>query len=429
VIIYLASFVVFLVIGVPVAISLGLASLTYMVVTGKLVLLLAFPQKMIGGIDNFVLLTIPFFILAGHLMNSAELTRYIVRFAQMIVGQVKGGLAAVNVLASLMFSGVSGAATAEASALGSVMIPAMKRDGYDPAYAAALTAVGSLLGPLVPPSLALILYGVLTGTSIGDLFLAGIIPALILCALLIGYALAKARIEDHPLPLPVEKTERAGLVLKALPALFLPVIIVGGIKSGIFTPTEAAAVAATYALLVGVLVYRTLNISRIIRSFYEAATMSAGVMLVVAMASVTSFLMSIENIPGQVASSLLGITDSPFLLLLLLNLILLLLGLFLEPLAALVLAMPILNQVFPMLDIHPVQFGVMVVLNLMIGMVTPPVGLCLFIVSTIGRVSLERISRVAMPMICICLIVLMLVAYVPWLTLALPGVAHGGSGQ
>jgi C4-dicarboxylate transporter DctM subunit len=195
---------------------------------------------MIGGIDNFVLLTIPFFILAGHLMNSAELTRYIVRFAQMIVGQVKGGLAAVNVLASLMFSGVSGAATAEASALGSVMIPAMKRDGYDPAYAAALTAVGSLLGPLVPPSLALILYGVLTGTSIGDLFLAGIIPALILCALLIGYALAKARIEDHPLPLPVEKTERAGLVLKALPALFLPVIIVGGIKSGIFTPTGSS---------------------------------------------------------------------------------------------------------------------------------------------------------------------------------------------
>jgi C4-dicarboxylate transporter, DctM subunit len=429
VIVYLTSFAIFLVVGIPVAISLGLASLTYMVITGKLVLLLAFPQKMIGGIDNFVLLTIPFFILAGHLMNSAELTRYIVRFAQMIVGQVKGGLAAVNVLASLMFSGVSGAATAEASAMGSVMIPAMKRDGYDPAYAAALTAVGSLLGPLVPPSLALILYGVLTGTSIGDLFLAGIIPALILAGLLVGYVLAKARVEDHPLPQPIERNERAGLIVKALPALFLPVIIVGGIKSGIFTPTEAAAVAATYALLIGIVVYRTLNIARIIRSLYEAATMSAGVMLVVAMASVTSFLMSIENIPGQVASTLLGITDSPFLLLLLLNVILLVLGLFLEPLAALVLAMPILNQVFPMLDIDPVQFGVMVVLNLMIGMVTPPVGLCLFIVSTIGRVPLERVSRVALPMIGICLVVLMLVAFVPWLTLALPGLAGGGSVQ
>ncbi len=428
-IVYLTSFAIFLVVGIPVAISLGLASLTYMVITGKLVLLLAFPQKMIGGIDNFVLLTIPFFILAGHLMNSAELTRYIVRFAQMIVGQVKGGLAAVNVLASLMFSGVSGAATAEASAMGSVMIPAMKRDGYDPAYAAALTAVGSLLGPLVPPSLALILYGVLTGTSIGDLFLAGIIPALILAGLLVGYVLAKARVEDHPLPQPIERNERAGLIVKALPALFLPVIIVGGIKSGIFTPTEAAAVAATYALLIGIVVYRTLNIARIIRSLYEAATMSAGVMLVVAMASVTSFLMSIENIPGQVASTLLGITDSPFLLLLLLNVILLVLGLFLEPLAALVLAMPILNQVFPMLDIDPVQFGVMVVLNLMIGMVTPPVGLCLFIVSTIGRVPLERVSRVALPMIGICLVVLMLVAFVPWLTLALPGLAGGGSVQ
>lgn len=426
---YLVSFILFLVIGVPVAISLGLASLTYMLLSGKLMLLLAFPQKMIGGIDNFVLLTIPFFILAGSLMNSAELTRHIVRFAQMIVGQVKGGLAAVNVLASLMFSGVSGAATAEASALGSVMIPAMKRDGYDPAYAAALTAVGSLLGPLVPPSLALILYGVLTSTSIGDLFLAGIIPALLLCGLLIGYALIKARIEDHPLSPVIETRERASLAFKALPALLLPVIIVGGIRSGVFTPTEAAAVAATYALLIGAFVYRTLSLKKIIQSFYEATTMSAWVMLVVAMASVTSFLMSIENIPAQVAAVLLGMTESPFLLLLLLNLILLLLGLFLEPLAALVLSMPILNQVFPMLDIDPVQFGVMVVLNLMIGMVTPPVGLCLFIVSTIGRVSLERVSWVALPLIVICLLVLMLVAYVPWLTLALPGMLDSWAGK
>lgn len=423
---YLICFCIFLLLGIPVALCLGLASLSYLIFTGKLMLMLAFPQKMIAGIDNFVLLTIPFFILAGNLMNSAQLTQYIVRFAQVIVGQIKGGLAAVNLVASLMFSGVSGAATAEASALGSVMIPAMKRDGYRVEYAAALTAVGSLLGPLVPPSLALILYGVLTGTSIGDLFMAGIVPAFLLCSLLIAYALYKARVEDHPLPPVIPADERRGLFWKAVPALMLPFIIVGGIKSGVFTPTEAAAVAATYALVIGLFLYRTLDFQRIRKSFYESATMSAGVMLVVAMASMTSFLMSIENIPAQIAEGLLSVTQSPILLLLLLNIILLILGLFLEPLAALVLAMPIINQVFPMLDVDPVQFGVMVVLNLMIGMVTPPVGLCLFIVSTIGRVPLEKVSRAALPLIAICVFVLLLVAFVPQLTLSLPAV-FGGS--
>ncbi len=425
-ILYLISFCVFLLLGIPVALSLGLASLSYLLATDNLMLLLAFPQKMISGVDNFVLLTIPFFILAGNLMNSAQLTQYIVKFAQVIVGQIRGGLAAVNLIASLMFSGVSGAATAEASALGSVMIPAMKRDGYRVEYSAALTAVGSLLGPLVPPSLALILYGVLTSTSIGDLFLAGIVPAFLLCALLITYALYKARREDHPLSPVIPANERRGLIGKAVPALLMPFIIVGGIKSGIFTPTEAAAVAATYALAIGLFLYKTLNFQRIRQSFYEAATMSAGVMLVVSMASITSFLMSIENIPTQIADALLSVTQSPFFLLLLLNVILLILGLFLEPLAALVLAMPILNQVFPMLEVDPVQFGVMVVLNLMIGMVTPPVGLCLFIVSTIGRVSLEKVSRAALPMIAICLLVLMLVAFVPSLTLTLPSLIGAG---
>lgn len=417
---YLAAFLGFLLLGVPIAFSLGLASVVYLIANDQLMLMMAFPQKMIAGIDNFVLLTIPFFILAGNLMNSANLTQQIVRFAQILVGRVKGGLAAVNVIASMMFSGVSGAATAEASALGSVMIPAMRRDGYDPAYAAALTAAGSLLGPMVPPSLSLILYGVLTGTSIADLFLAGIVPAFLLCGLLVGYALWKARRENHPLPPVLPKNERAGTVLRALPALFLPVIIVGGIRSGVFTPTEAAAVAAIYALLVGTVIYRTLSPRQIVNSFYETATMSAGVMLVVAMASMTSFILGIENIPQSIAQGLLGLTDSPILLLILLNVILLMLGFFLEPLAALILAMPILNQLSPIIGLDPVQFGVMIVFNLMIGMITPPVGLCLFIVSAIGRVPLDRVSRAALPMIAICLVVLALVGLVPALSLTLP---------
>ena len=424
-ILYLCAFLVCLVAGIPVAFCLGVASVVYLFVNDQWQLMIGFPQKMISGVDNFVLLTIPFFILAGNLMNSADLTRQIVRFAQMLVGRIRGGLAVVSVLASMMFSGVSGAATAEASALGSVMIPAMRRDGYDPAYAAALTAAGSILGPLVPPSLALILYGVLTSTSIADLFLAGIVPAIVLCVLLMVYALWKARRENHPLPESIPREDRLPLALRALPALLLPVIIVGGIRSGIFTPTEAAAVAALYALIVGALLYRTLGWQEIFDAFYDTATTTAGVMLIVAMASMTAFILGIENIPRSVAAGLRSVSEEPWILLLLLNLVLLVIGLFLEPLAALVLVMPILNEIYPLLGIDAVQFGVMVVLNLMIGMITPPVGLCLFIVSAIGKQPLERVALAILPMIGICILVLLLVAFLPALTLTLPSVFEG----
>lgn len=421
---YLVAFALFLAVGMPVAFSLGMASLSYLVLTGNTGLFLAFPQRMIAGIDNFVLLTIPFFILAGNLMNAANLTQEIVRFAQMLVGQIRGGLALVNIVASMMFSGVSGAATAEASAIGSVMIPAMKRDGYKASYAAALTGAGSLLGPLVPPSLALILYGVLTGTSIGDLFLAGILPALCLCLLLMGYAIWRARREDHPLPPVLSRQEKWNAAYGAIPAIFLPIIIVGGIRSGMFTPTEAAAVACFYALLIGGLIYRSLSPSKIGQTLYETATMSAGVMLVVAMASMTAFVLGIENIPARIAEILTGVSDAPLVLLVLLNLILLILGCFLEPLAALILAMPILAAITPTIGMDPVQFGVMVVLNLMIGMITPPVGLVLFIVSAIGRVRLEMVATASLPMLGISLIVLALVALVPPLSLFLPGLVR-----
>jgi len=418
--VYLIGFGVFLAIGIPVALSLGLASLLYLLVSGNLNLMLAFPQRMIAGIDQFVLLTIPFFILAGNLMNAANLTQQIVRFAQLVVGRVRGGLAAVNVVAAMMFSGVSGAATAEAAALGGVMIPAMVRDGYTARYAAALTAAGALLGPLVPPSLALIIYGVLTGTSIGDLFVAGIGPAMVLCGALIAYALWRARREQHPLPPPLPRSERRSAVMGAIPALMLPVIIVGGIRGGIFTPTEAAAVAAAYALIVGVVLYRTLTLHRIWQCFYETASMSAGIMLIVSMASMTSFILSFENIPQTLARAILGITSDPTLLLLLLNVLLLVMGFFLEPLAALILAMPVLSELIPASGLDPIQFGVMVVLNLMIGMITPPVGLCLFIVGSIGRVPLDQVSLAAIPFIIICVGVLMLVTFVPAVSLFLP---------
>jgi len=420
----LLSFVVFLALGVPIALALGLSSLTYLIVFDQLHLLLAMPQRMIAGIDNFVLLTIPLFILAGNIMNAAALTQHIVRFAQMIVGRLSGGLAVVNVVASMMFAGVSGAATAEASAIGSVMVPAMVRDGYRAAYSAALTAVGSLLGPMIPPSLSLILYGVLTGTSIGDLFVAGIGPALTLMILMIGYVIWRARREGHPRAPELSPAEKRSAAIGAVPAILLPIIIVGGIRGGIFTPTEAAAVACIYALIIGAVLYRSLGLKQIYEVFSETATISAGIMLVVASASITAFVLGIEDIPQQIAAGFLALTDNPLMLLVLLNVLLLILGLFLEPMAALILIMPVLAKLTPAIGLDPVQLGIMVVLNLMIGMVTPPVGVVLLIVGSISRAPLEKVSIEALPFIGLALTVLALVILFPQLSLFLPSLFH-----
>lgn len=423
-IVIIVSFIILLVLGIPIALALGISSLTYLIVFDQLHLLLAMPQRMLAGIDNFVLLTIPLFILAGNIMNAAELTRHIVSFAQMIVGRLAGGLAVVNVVASMFFAGISGAATAEASAIGSVMVPAMVRDGYRAAYAAALTAVGSLLGPMIPPSLSLILYGVLTGTSIGDLFVAGIGPAIVLMALMIVYVIWRAHVEGHPRAPLLTPAEKRSAAVGAIPAILLPVIIVGGIRGGIFTPTEAAAVACLYALFIGFFVYRSLNGRQIYNSFSETATISAGIMLVIASASITAFVLGIEDIPRQVAESFLGLTEDRMMLILLLNILLLILGLFLEPLAAMILVMPVLTQLTPVMALDPVQLGIMVVLNLMIGMVTPPVGLVLFIVGSISRAPLERVSLEALPFIALALTVLALVIIFPQLSLFLPNLFH-----
>ena len=423
-IVIIASFIVLLALGIPIALALGISSLTYLIVFGQLHLLLAMPQRMLAGIDNFVLLTIPLFILAGNIMNAASLTRHIVRFAQMIVGRLSGGLAVVNVIASMLFAGVSGAATAEASAIGSVMVPAMVRDGYRAAYAAALTAVGSLLGPMIPPSLSLILYGVLTGTSIGDLFVAGIGPAIMLMALMIAYVVWRARVEGHPRAPQLTLAEKRSAAIGAVPAVLLPVIIVGGIRGGVFTPTEAAAVACLYALLVGFFVYRSLTGRQIYDSFSETATVSAGIMLVIASASITAFVLGIEDIPRRVAEGFLGLTGDRMMLIVLLNILLLVLGLFLEPLAAMILVMPVLTQLAPVIALDPVQLGIMVVLNLMIGMVTPPVGLVLFIVGSISRAPLERVSLEALPFIALALVVLAAVIIFPPLSLFLPNLFH-----
>ena len=417
---FLAGFVGFLAVGVPIALALGLACALYLVLTGNADLLQAFPQHMSSGVDNFILLTIPMFLLAGNLMNAGGITERLVDCARAVVGHVRGGLALVNVVASMFFSGISGAATADASALGSVLIPAMEKEGYGKAYSAALTAVTSVIGPIIPPSIAMIIYGVLSGTSIARLFIAGIVPGLLLGFGLMGYAYFAARRYGHPVSARVPLPQKIVATGRATPALMLPVIILGGILSGIFSPTESAAIAVIYALLVSSLLYRTLTWSDLWRTLSDTAVLTAGIMLIVAVAKMVSFVLGFDNIPAKVATLMLEISHDRFVLLLLINIFLLLLGLFLEPLAAMIMTMPVLLEIAKLLELDLVHLGMIVVLNLVIGLATPPVGLCLFIVCAIGRVSLEEVSRAALPMLGICIGVLLLVTYVPDLVLFLP---------
>jgi C4-dicarboxylate transporter DctM subunit len=411
-ILYLAFFISFLALGMPVALSLGMASLVDLIVEGHSYLLIAFPQRMITGIDNFLLLMIPFFILASNLINAANLMNHIVCAAQFLVGRIKGGLAVVNVQVNFMLSGPAGVVISEAAAIGLIMIPLMKRDGYDPAYTVALTATGFLLSLLIPLSLPLILFGVLTGRLISDLFLAGILPGILLGALLLVYALWKGHVENHLVAPPVPKELCWSVPHAAIPVVILLIFIVVSIHLGIFTLTKAASITCLYALLTNIFVYHLLPWKALHQCFYNTATMLAGVILVVAMVSMMAFVLGIESLPTKITQLILLTMTDPIMLVILLNLILLVLSLFLEPLAAMVLIVPVLNTLIPSIGIDPVQLGVMVVLNLMIGMCTPPVGLVLFIVSSIAHMSLMWVACTLIPMLGICVVVLILVAMV-----------------
>jgi C4-dicarboxylate transporter DctM subunit len=418
---FLGGLGIYLFIGVPIALALGMASFTYLIVSGNMSMMMIFPQRMLGSVNQFVLLTIPLFLLAGNLMNAGGITHRILAFANACVGHRKGGLSLVNVVASMFFGGVTGAAAADTSALGSVLIPGMKRAGYPIEYAAGLTAVSSVIGSIIPPSIIMVLYGVLTGTSIAQLFIAGIIPGILVGISLLIYAAWVAHKNDYPVAERMPMAARVRAFFEALPVLLLPVIILGGILLGVFTPTESAAVAVIYAVILGV-VYRTLKLSALLYALSSTAVMTAGIMLIVAMASIVQFVLSFERIPAQVAALMLGLSDNWIVLVLLVVLFLLILGMFLEPIAAMIISLPVLFEVSQVIGMDPVHFGMIVVLTLAIGLATPPVGICLFIACAIANISLERISRAIVPMIAAVLVVLMLVTFVPQLSLFLPSI-------
>lgn len=415
-------FLVLLLLGFPIAFALGISSFVFILFSD--LPLMVIPQKMYAGIDVFVLLSIPGFILAGNLMNSSGITSRIIDFCNALLGHVRGGLGLANVGASMLFGGISGTAIADTASIGSVMIPAMEKEGYDPDFACAVTATSSTIGPIIPPSLPMIIAATLTGLSVGKLFVAGIIPGLLMGIglMLMTYLISVKR--KYPKSKRVSFLTMAKSFYQAFWALMMTLLILFGIIGGVFTPTEASIVAVVYAMVIGLLVYRELKLTMIPRIILQSAKMTASLMVLVGFANLFAWIMTVEEIPQLIAEGLLGLTENKIILLLLINLLLLFVGAFMETIAALLILFPVLLGVALHVGVDPIQFAMIMVLNLVIGLTTPPVGVCLFVASSIGNISLERISKACLPFMMVSLLVLMLVTYVPEVSLWLPGLFY-----
>jgi C4-dicarboxylate transporter DctM subunit len=411
-------------IGVPIAIAMGLAGFSVILLRGNIPIEVT-AQRFVTGVDSFPLLAVPFFILAGALMNTGGVTERLVRLANAMVGRLTGGLGHVVVVTNMIMAGMSGSAVADAAGTGAVLIPSMVRAGYGAAFSAAVTASASTIGPIIPPSIPFVVFGVLASVSIGRLFLGGAIPGILmgLYLMVVVYLVSRKRGYARG-----EKTSATRLWVafkSALPALMLPVIILWGIVGGVVTPTEAAVLAVLYALFLGAFVYRELTFSSMAQVFSEAALTTGVIMFIVAGASLLAWMMTREQAGPTLVGAVTSITTDPRLVLLLLNIILLILGCFLETLSLMILLVPVLMPLINALGIDPVHFGVVFTLNLMIGLITPPVGMSMFIACSIAKIRLVDFAR-EIPLFVVALVlVLLLITYYPPLVLFLPNLVMG----
>lgn len=409
------TFIVCLALGVPVAFSLGLSSLVYFI--GNDMSLYMFAQRFFAGLNSFTLLCIPGFVFAGSLMNQGGITERLIGFCNKIVGHITGGLAIANVVASMLFAGISGTALADTVSVGGVLIPSMKKEGYDADFSCAVTAASSCIGPIIPPSVPMIMAATMTGLSVSKMFVAGMVPGILmgLGMIFVSWYISKER--HYP------KAERRSTLKEVLVsakesffAILMTLIILSGICFGFVTPTEASILAVVYGIFVGFFIYKELTIPRLIESMKSTVTSSAGIMVLVGMANVFAYILTKEQIPQMVADAMLSLTSNKYIILILINLLLVFVGMFMETIAAILILFPVLLNLVLMVGVDPIQFGVMVVLNLVLGLCTPPVGVCLFAATNIGETKLTGVVKELIPYLISNFIVLGLVTFVPFLT-------------
>ena len=415
--IFLIAFAVLLIIGVPISISIGASAVLGCLSLGYPLVVIG--QKMVSGIDSFLLIAVPLFILAGNLMNAGKITERIFDTAKELVGWIPGGLGHANVVASVIFAGMSGSAVADAGGLGAIEMEAMRKNGYDDDFASAVTASSSVIGPIFPPSIPLIIYGSVASVSVDKLFMGGVMPGLLMAVLLMVliyiYAI-KRKYERHPFCLKALLRQFAGSIL----ALITPLIILSGFVLGWFTPTEASSIAVIYSLLIALLVYKTLTWKSFLKCLKDSAISSANTLLIIGTSTIFTYVMAMEGISRQISQVILGISSNPVIVLLAINILLLVLGMIMEPGAILTLMLPVLLPIANGLGLNLVHFGVMIVLNLMIGQVTPPFGVCLFVISDVNKIKLESLYKSIIPFLIPLIATLFLVTYIPGIVTWLP---------
>ncbi len=413
------AILVLLCLRVPVAISMLLPSLVYVACSQDITLGVAL-QQTVGSVDSFPLLAVPLFIMTGYLSNAGGLADRLFRMLLILFKKIPGNLGFVNVFSSLMFSWMSGAAIADAAGLGSVLVPAMKKRGYDEKFALGLTGASSLIGPIMPPSIPAIVYAVSAGVSVGALFFAGVLPALVLTSILCIFVYRDARKNPLREEAITQSTPVTEAILSALPVLLTPVIILGGILGGIFTPTEAAAAAVMWVLILSVF-YQSLSVKSFRGVLVKTATTTGSIMLIVAAAGLFGWVIAREQGPQAVTEAMLQFTDNPIVFLLLINVVLLITGMILEPVAGLLITVPVLLPAAIEFGIDPLHLGIVMILNLVLGLLTPPVGLVLYVLSSVTGSSVQTVTRGTVPFLIPLLITLLIITFVPAFSLWLPG--------
>lgn len=422
-VLYLLSWCVLMIMGMPIAFSLGAICFAFFWIDGGT--MTSVPQRMFAAVDSFPLLAVPAFILAGEVMNTGGLTKRIVEFARVLVGHISGGLGHVTVLANVIVSGISGSALAEAAGIGSVMIEAMKKQGFSPAFAGSLNAAASTIGPLIPPSIPLVIYAVMASVSAGKMLLAGFAPGFLVAIALMVYVYFVSKKRGYP------TSDRATLnqiwqaTKSAFLALMTPIIIIWGIVGGVFTPTEAAAATVVYGLVVSLFVYKDMHWRDLPSVFRKSAKTTAVVGFIISTANLVSYVLTRERVPQMMSETLLSLSDERWVILLLINILLLVLGCFMEGLAVMLLTVPVLLPLVMQLGVDPVHFGVIVVMNLMIGLIHPPFGMALFVVAKVGDIPYKDLAWSIWPFVIPLLIVLLVCTYWPWIVMVLPNLMLG----